>query len=82
MEVEERLKELGFGNSSCYPGQWYNEQLDVLVYIDSKGKITDVQVCKSWHLDTESYRVYDNYSNRNVYLIKVIRLLEEINHML
>ena len=82
MEVEERLKELGFENSSCYPMQWYNEELDVLVYINNKGKITDVQVCKSWHLGIESCKIYGNYSNRNDYLIRVMRLLAEINRML
>ena len=64
MKVEERLKklkELGFEQSSQYSVQWYNDQLDVIVYVDSEGKITSVQICKSWHLGIQSYKVYDNY---------------------
>ncbi len=82
MKVEEKLKELGFENSSFYPNQWWNNQLDVLVYTDSKGKITDVQICKSWHLNIKSNSIYCNYSTRNAYLVKVIRLLKEISDML
>ena len=82
MKVEERLKKLGFENSSLYPEQWYNDQLDVCVYVNSEGKITGVQIVKSWNLDIKSYSVYGNYSNRDDYLVKVMHLLEEINRML
>ena len=82
MKVEERLKELGFKNSSLYPEQWMNNQLDVIVYVDSEGKITHVQICKCWHLNIESYSFYNNYSNRDGYLIKVMKLLDEINCLL
>lgn len=85
MKVEERLKklkELGFEQSSQYSVQRYNDQLDVIVYVDSEGKITSVQICKSWHLGIQSYKVYDNYSNHDDYLIKVLHLLEKINCLL
>lgn len=85
MKVEEKLeklKELGFKNSSLYSEQWLNEQLGVIVYVDSEGKITSVQICKSWHLGIQSYKVYDNYSNHDDYLIKVLHLLEKINCLL
>ena len=82
MKVEERLKELGFEQSPYNLDQWYYDQLDVCVYVNGEGKITGVQVMKSWHLDSKSYRVYDNYSNRDDYLIKVMHLLEKINRML
>ena len=82
MKVEERLKELGFEQSPYNLDQWYNNQLNVCVYVNGEGKITSVQVIKSWHLDFKSYRVYDNYSNRDDYLIKVMYLLEEIDRML
>ena len=82
MKVETKLKKLGFENSSLYPEQWYYAQLDVLVYVNSEGKITGVQICKSWNLNIESYSIYNNYSNRDDYLIKVMHLLEEINRLL
>ena len=82
MKVEERLKELGFEQSPYNLDQWYYNQLDVCVYVNGEGKITGVQVIKSWHLDIKSYRVYGNYSNRDDYLIKVMHLLEKINRML
>ena len=82
MKVEKRLKELGFEQSPYNLDQWYNNQLNVCVYVNGEGKITSVQVIKSWHLDFKSYRVYDNYSNRDDYLIKVMHLLEKINSML
>ena len=82
MKVEERLKELGFEQSPYNLDQWYNNQLDVCVYVNVEGKITGVQVIKSWHLNIKSYSVYGNYSNRDDYLIKVMHLLEKINRML
>ena len=62
MKVEERLKELGFEQSPYNLDQWHNNQLDVCVYVNGEGKITGVQVIKSWHLDIKSYSVYGNYS--------------------
>lgn len=81
MKIETQLKKLGFKHSHI-EDQWYNDQLDVNVYVDSEGKITDIQLYKSWYLGSKSYRVYDNYSNRDDYLIKVMHLLEEINRIL
>ena len=85
MKVEERfkkLKELGFEQSSYNPAQLNNNQLDVSVYVDINGNITSVQICKSWHFGIQSYNFYHNYSNRDGYLIKVMKLLDEINRML
>ena len=79
MKVEERLKklkELGFEQSSQYSVQWYNDQLDVIVYVDSEGKITSVQICKSWFLGKQNLNDYD------VYLIKVRNLINELNKIL
>ena len=82
MKVETKLKKLGFIQNPEIPDQWHNDQLDVIVYVDNEGKITDVHIFKSWHLGIKSYSVYGNYSNRDDYLIKVMHLLEEINRML
>ena len=82
MKLEEKLKKLGFEQSSHNLDQWYNDQLGVIVYVDSEGKITDIQLVKSWYLDIKSYSAYGNFSNRDEYFIKVMRLLEEINRML
>lgn len=81
MKIETKLKKLGFKHSHI-EDQWYNDQLDVNVYVDSEGKITDIQLYKSWYLGSKSYSAYGNYSNRDEYLIKVMHLLEEINRML
>lgn len=82
MNLEEKLKKLGFEQSSHNLDQWYNDQLGVIVYVANEGKITDIQLVKSWYLDIKSYSVYGNFSNRDEYLIKVMHLLNEINCLL
>ena len=75
MELEEKLKELGFTQNPYIQGQWVNKELDVDVYIEP-AKIVGVQICKSWCLGQQNLKNYDDY------LAKVRNLIYEINKTL
>ena len=75
MELEEKLKELGFTQNPYNKGQWINKELDVDVYIEP-AKISGVQICKSWCLGNQNLNDYD------VYLSKVRNLIDKINKTL
>ena len=75
MELEEKLKELGFTQNPYNKGQWINKELDVDVYIEP-AKITGVQICKSWFLGKQNLNDYD------IYLSKVRNLINELNKIL
>ena len=75
MELEEKLKELGFTQNPYIEEQWVNKELDVNVYIEP-AKISGVQICKNWYLDKQ------NLNNYDVYLTKVRNLIYEINKTL
>lgn len=75
MELEEKLKELGFTQNPYNQGQWVNKELDVDVYIEH-AKINGVQICKSWFLGNQNLNDYD------VYLSKVRNLINEVNKIL
>ena len=75
MELEEKLKELGFTQNPYNKGQWINKELDVDVYIEP-AKISGVQICKSWFLGNQNLNDYD------VYLSKVKNLINELNKIL
>ena len=75
MELDEKLKELGFTQNPYNKGQWINKELDVDVYIEP-AKITGVQICKSWFLGKQNLNDYD------VYLSKVRNLMNELNKTL
>ena len=75
MELEEKLKELGFTQNPYNKGQWINKELDVDVYIEP-AKITGVQICKSWFLGKQNLNDYD------IYLTKVRNLINELNKIL
>lgn len=75
MELEEKLKELGFTQNPYNKGQWINKELDIDVYIEP-AKISGVQICKSWFLGNQNLNDYD------IYLSKVKNLINELNKIL
>lgn len=75
MELEEKLKELGFTQNPYNQDQWINKELDVDVYVEP-AKISGVQICKSWFLGKQNLNDYD------IYLSKVRNLINEVNKIL
>ena len=77
MEVEERLKELGFEQNPQIKDQWNNIQLDISVYVKN-GEIVSVQISKYWG----SMHRFHDFRDYDDYLTKVGYILEEIDGML
>ena len=77
MEVEERLKELGFEQNPQIKDQWNNIRLDVSVYVKN-GEIVSVQISKYWG----SMHRFHDFRDYDDYLTKVGYILEEIDGML
>ena len=77
MNLEERLKELGFEQNPYIPDQWNNRKLDVSVYVEND-KIVDIQICKDWG-NIHKFHDLKDYKD---YLTLVRYKLEEIDSML
>lgn len=77
MEVEERLKELGFEQNPQIKDQWNNIRLDVSVYVKN-GEIVSVQISKYWG----SMHRFHDFRDYDDYLTRVGYILEEIDGML
>ena len=74
MEVEEKLKKLGFEQILPLHYQRLNEKLDVKVYV-IHGKISAVEICKFWCPEWQSLSDYD------AYLSKVKNLMNKLNNI-
>lgn len=77
MNLEERLKELGFEQNPYIPDQWNNRKLDVSVYVET-GKINAIQISKYWG-NIHKFHDLRDYKD---YLTLVRYKLEEIDSML
>ena len=77
MNLEERLKELGFEQNPYILDQWNNRKLDVSVYVRN-GKINGIQISKYWG---NIYKFHDLRDYKD-YLTLVRYKLEEIDSML
>ena len=74
MNLKEKLEALGFIQSKFITRQYYNESLDLCVYVDND-KITSVQIVTSWFLILAKF----NYKD---YFKKVSKIFKELNKLL
>ena len=68
MNLKEKLEKLGFKQSNFITRQYYNESLDLCVYVDDD-KITSVQIVTSWFMKF-------NYKD---YFKKVSKIFKALN---
>ena len=74
MGLKEKLNELGFIQSSFTTRQYYNESLNLCVYVDDN-KITSVQIVTSWFVELAPF----NYKE---YMKKVNKIFKALNKLL
>ena len=74
MSLKEKLEALGFIQSNFITRQYYNETLDLCVYVDND-KITSVQIVTSWFVKLVPF----NYKD---YFKKVSKIFKELNKLL
>ena len=73
--LEKELTKLGFDQNPDITRQRNNDELGVNVYVDDD-KITSVQISKVWKLKFEDLTDYNDY------LTKVINLIEKVKELL
>ena len=74
MNLKNKLEALGFKQSSFITRQYYNESLDLCVYVDDN-KITSVQIVTSWFVKLAPF----NYKD---YFKKVSKIFKALNKLL
>ena len=74
MNLKEKLEKLGFIQSNFITRQYYNEALDLCVYVDDN-KITSVQIVTSWFVKLVPF----NYKE---YMKKVNKIFKALNKLL
>ena len=74
MNLKNKLEALGFKQSSFITRQYYNESLDLCVYVDDD-KITSVQIVTSWFVKLVPF----NYKE---YMKKVNKIFKALNKLL
>ena len=74
MNLKEKLEALGFVQSSFITRQYYNESLDLCVYVDNN-KITSVQIVTSWYVILAKFDYKD-------YFKKVSKIFKALNKLL
>ena len=74
MNLKNKLEALGFIQSSFITRQYYNESLDLCVYVDD-GKITSVQIVTSWFVILAKFDYKD-------YFKKVSKIFKALNKLL
>lgn len=74
MKLKEKLEALGFIQSKFITRQYYNESLDLCVYVDND-KITSVQIVTSWFVKLAPF----NYKE---YMKKVNKIFKALNKLL
>ena len=74
MNLKEKLEKLGFKQNSFITRQYYNESLDLCVYVDDN-KITSVQIVTSWFVKLAPF----NYKE---YMKKVNKIFKALNKLL
>ena len=74
MNLKEKLEKLGFKQSNFITRQYYNESLDLCVYVDDD-KITSVQIVTSWFVKLVPF----NYKE---YMKKVNKIFKALNKLL
>ena len=74
MNLKEKLKKLGFIQSGFITRQYYNETLDLCVYVDND-KITSIQIVKSWFVILAKFDYKD-------YFKKVSKIFKALNKLL
>ena len=74
MSLKEKLEALGFKQSSFITRQYYNETLDLCVYVDDN-KITSVQIVTSWFVKIAPFSYKD-------YFKKTSKIFKELNKLL
>lgn len=74
MNLKNKLEALGFIQSKFITRQYYNESLDLCVYVDND-KITSVQIVKSWFVILATFDYKD-------YFKKVSKIFKELNKLL
>ena len=74
MKLEQKLERLGFKQNSYIPRQYYNESLDLCVYVDDD-KITSVQIVTSWFVIMAKFDYKD-------YFKKVSKIFKALNKLL
>ena len=74
MNLKNKLEALGFIQSKFITRQFYNESLDLCVYVDDD-KITSVQIVTSWFVILAKFDYKD-------YFKKVSKIFKELNKLL
>ena len=74
MNLKNKLEALGFIQSNFITRQYYNESLDLCVYVDND-KITSVQIVTSWYVILAKFDYKD-------YFKKVSKIFKELNKLL
>ena len=74
MNLKEKLKALGFVQSNFITRQYYNESLDLCVYVDND-KISSVQIVTSWFVILAKFDYKD-------YFKKVSKIFKALNKLL
>ena len=74
MNLKQKLEALGFIQSNFITRQYYNESLDLCVYVDND-KITSVQIVTSWFVILTKFDYKD-------YFKKVSKIFKELNKLL
>lgn len=74
MNLKQKLEALGFIQSNFITRQYYNESLDLCVYVDND-KITSVQIVTSWFVILAKFDYKD-------YFKKVSKIFKELNKLL
>ena len=74
MKLKDKLEALGFIQSKFITRQYYNESLDLCVYVDDE-KITSVQIVTSWFVILAKFDYKD-------YFKKVSKIFKALNKLL
>ena len=74
MNLKQKLEALGFIQNNFITRQYYNESLDLCVYVDND-KITSVQIVTSWFLVLAPFDYKD-------YFKKVSKIFKSLNKLL
>ena len=74
MDLKNKLEALGFKQSSFITRQYYNESLDLCVYVDDD-KISSVQIVTSWFVILTKFDYKD-------YFKKVSKIFKALNKLL
>ena len=73
MDLKNKLEALGFIQSSFITRQYYNESLDLCVYVDDN-KITSVQIVTSWFVILAKFD-YKDYFKKVSKIFKALKKL-------